>query len=198
MTKKILMVVVALVVVLCIASVVISLQPGAFRVERTAILAAPPSRAFDQVNDLGAWNVWSPWEELDPTAKEAVSAPSAGKGATLSWSGNDKVGEGSLTILESKPDERIEIEQAFVRPFEGKARMTFTFAPAGEGTRVTWKMEGTNGFIGKAMCLFMDMDAVIGKDFEHGLAHLKAVVEPGGPAAEEIDTSTLAGPKIPA
>lgn len=183
MAKKILIAFVILAGVLCVASVVVSFQPDTFTVQRSATLAAPPSTVFAQVNDLRAWDLWSPWRELDPKAKMSLSTPSSGKGAAVNWSGNDKVGEGSLTILESRQDELVDLEQAFIRPFEGKARMVFTFASAGDGTHVTWKMEGTNGFVGKAMCLFMDMDAMLGKDFEHGLAHMKAVVERRGPAA---------------
>jgi hypothetical protein len=93
-----------------------------------------------------------------------------------------KIGEGSLTILESRPYDLVEVEQAFVRPFAGKARMRLTFAPAGDGTEVSWRMDGTNDFIGKAMCLFVDLDAVLGKDFDRGLANMKAAVETKGAA----------------
>jgi hypothetical protein len=117
-----------------------------------------------------------------PNPTKTISIPSAGKGATFTWAGNDKIGEGSLTILDSRPHELVDVEQVFIRPFAGKARMTFTFAPAGDGTKVTWKMDGTNNFIGKAMCLFMDMDAMLGKDFDRGLANMKSVVEQDGAA----------------
>jgi polyketide cyclase/dehydrase/lipid transport protein len=177
MARKILIAVAALVVLLIGASVYISRQPDSFSVERSAIVAAPPYRLFAAVNDLKAWDAWSPWKDLDPNAAMTVSTPSAGRGATSTWSGNDKVGEGRLTIVESRPDERVDIDQAFVRPFEGKARHSFTFAPAGEGTRVTWRMDGTNDFVGKALCLVMDMDKTVGKDFERGLANMKALAE---------------------
>jgi len=180
MARKILIALTVLCVVLLVACVVISLQPGTFAVQRSTTMAAPPSKVFAQVNDLQAWDAWSPWKELDPNRKSALSTPSAGKGATFTWSGNDKIGEGTLTILESKPYEVVDVEQAFVRPFAGKARMTFTFASAGEGSEVTWKMEGTNDFIGKAVCMFVDMDAMLGKDFDRGLANIKAVVEKDG------------------
>ncbi len=182
MAKKILIALAVLFVVLCAASVVISLQPSTFTVQRSTSMAAPPSEVFAQVNDLQAWDAWSPWKDLDPNPKKTISTPSAGKGATFTWSGNDEIGEGSLTILDSRPNERVDIEQEFIRPFAGKARMAFTFAPLGDGTQVTWKMDGTNGFIGKAMCMVMDMDTMLGKDFDRGLANMKAVVEKGGAA----------------
>lgn len=185
MAKKILIALGVLCVVLLVAGVVISLRPGTFSVQRSVTVAAPPSKVFSQVDDLQAWDAWSPWKELDPNPKKAMSTPSAGKGATFTWAGNDKIGEGSLTILDSKPYELVDIEQVFIRPFAGKARMTFTFASMGDGTKVTWRMDGANNFIGKAMCMFMDMDAMLGKDFDRGLANMKSVVEKGGaePAA---------------
>jgi polyketide cyclase/dehydrase/lipid transport protein len=177
MLKKILIGLAALLIGLVAA---IYVQPSTFSVQRSAIMAAPPARVFAQVNDLAIWESWSPWKGLDPNAKQTISSPSAGKGATLAWTGNEAVGEGSLTIVDSKPDERVTLEQVFIKPLAGKARLAFTFAPEGGGTKVTWKMEGTNGFIGKAMCMVMDMDASLGKDFERGLANIKSVVEAGG------------------
>jgi hypothetical protein len=182
MAKKILIVLAVLCVGLYVA---ISLQPSTFSVQRSATMAAPPATVFAQVNDLAAWDAWSPWKKLDPNPKKTMSIPSAGKGATFAWAGNKEIGEGSLTILDSKPDEMVDLDQAFIKPFAGKARINFTFAPEGGRTKVTWTMDGTNDFVGKALCLVMDMDATLGKDFEQGLANMKAVVEKGGAAPGE-------------
>ena len=116
MVRKVLIVLAILCVVLAVAGVVVSMRPGTFTVQRTAAVAAPPAAVFPQVDDLQAWDAWSPWKELDPNPKKTLSTPSAGKGATFTWSGNDKVGEGSLTIVDSRPYELVEIEQVFVRP----------------------------------------------------------------------------------
>ncbi|HEY2895035.1 MAG TPA: SRPBCC family protein [Pirellulales bacterium] len=156
---------------------VVVLQPSGFSVERSTTMNAPPGRAFEQVNDLALWDAWSPWSKLDPNATTSLSQPSAGKGATFDWAGNADIGEGTLTIVDSRPNERVEVEQVFVKPFAGKANFTFVFAPADGGTRLLWKMEGQNDFMGKAMCLFMDLDSMLGKDFEQGLANLKAIAE---------------------
>jgi hypothetical protein len=156
---------------------VVAMQPDTFAIERSATMDAPPAEIFAQVNDLHAWNGWSPWIDLDPNAKTSFSSPSAGKGATFGWSGNAEVGEGTLTIVDSQPNERVELEQEFVKPMAGKARIVFTLAPVTEGTKVTWRMDGTNDFAGKAMCLVMDMDAMLGPKFEEGLASIKRVVE---------------------
>ncbi|HEV3136877.1 MAG TPA: SRPBCC family protein [Pirellulales bacterium] len=178
MAKKILIGVALFFVLFVIGfCLVVSLQPSTFSVERSATMPAPPAAVFDQINDLQAWDAWSPWRKLDPNPKTTMSNPSAGKGAKFTWDGNQEIGAGSLTVLDSQPDERVDVEQAFVRPFVGTARMTFTLGPAGNGTKVTWRMDGTNDFIGKAMCVFMNMDALLGKDFENGLASLKEAVE---------------------
>jgi uncharacterized protein YndB with AHSA1/START domain len=177
MWKKIVRALGAMCLIFLAFCIFIGLQPSAFSIERSATIAAPPATVFAQVNDLRAWDAWSPWKELDPSAKTTISTPSAGKGATFSWNGNDEIGEGSLTILDSKPDELVVVEQAFVRPFAGSARMAFTFVPEESETNVTWKLAGTNDFLGKVMCIFIDMDAMLGKDFERGLANMKAAVE---------------------
>jgi polyketide cyclase/dehydrase/lipid transport protein len=177
MAKKLLIAFLILLALVLMASVVVALQPGTFSVERSATMEAPPAAVFLRVNDLKEWDSWSPWKDLDPDPRMTFSSPSVGKGAAFSWSGNDQVGEGNLTILESTPDRLVELEQAFVRPLSGKARMTFTLAPAGSGTRVVWKMEGTNDFAGKAICMVMSMDSVVGGKMAQGLANMKSVVE---------------------
>ena len=164
----------ALVGVFCLVN---ALRPDRYEVSRSARIDAPASSVFAQVNDLAAWGAWSPWTKLDPNAKTTLTTPAAGKGATLAWNGNDQVDEGRMAIVESRPDERVTLEQEFVRPMPGKAIFTFDLAPQGGGTQVTWTIRGENGFLGKAICLVMDMDATLGGAFEKGLAGLKASVE---------------------
>lgn len=177
MKKKILIALAVLFVGLIGLCIVVSLQPSAYSVQRSTTIAAPSATVFALVNDFKAWDGWSPWKKLDPSAKTTLSDPSAGKGATFSWAGNAQIGEGTMTILDSKPDEWVDIEQVFVRPFAGKARITFTLAPEGSGTKTIWTLSGTNDFFGKAICMCMDMDSMLGKDFEQGLANMKAVAE---------------------
>ncbi len=184
MIKKVLITLAILLVALFTGLfVLISLQPATFTVQRSATIAAPSAEVFAQVNDLAAWKEWSPWSKLDPNPKRTISTPSAGKRATFAWSGNEAVGEGSLTITESRPNELVEIDQVFIRPFEGKARMSFLFAPEGDGTLVTWRMDGENGFFGKALCMIIDMDEVLGKNIAEGLANMKSLVESQARAA---------------
>ena len=177
MRKKILIVLGVLAALVVVFAGVVAMQPSEFRVERTAAIAAPPADVFAQVNDFHHWEAWSPWLNLDPAAKTSYEGPTAGKGAIFKWSGNNDVGEGSMTLTESRPHEWLKIRLDFVRPFEDTSDVEFTFKPEGSQTVVTWSMYGRSNFLGKAICLFMSMDKMIGDKYEEGLANLKTVVE---------------------
>jgi len=174
MLKKLLIGLAALVVGFVI---VVALQPSSYRVSRTAILPAPAADVFSQVNDFQKWEAWSPWAKLDPAVKNTFEGPRAGPGSVFAWAGNDKVGAGRMTLTESRPGEFIRIKLEFIKPFASVCDTEFTFKPEGQGTAVTWTMTGKNDFLGKAMCLFMNMDKMIGGDFERGFANMKAVVQ---------------------
>lgn len=175
--KVLLGVVGVIVLAVVVFVIVVAMQPSDFRVERSITIDASPDVVFGHVNDFHKWEDWSPWAERDPNAKATYAGPDAGKGAVFHWDGNDDVGEGSMTILESRPGEWIKIDLAFVRPMEDSATVEFTFKPDGEGTAVTWSMHGENNFAEKAFCMFMDLDSMIGEDFEKGLASMKSAVE---------------------
>jgi uncharacterized protein YndB with AHSA1/START domain len=166
--------VLALIVVLL---VVISTRPASFRVERSAQIGAPPSAVFLLLNDFQHWVKWSPWEKLDPNMKKTFDGPAAGPGARYAWVGNSKAGEGRMTILDSKPNELLSIQLEFVKPFAATNRTTFKLIPSAGGTEVHWIMEGENGFAAKAFSLFVNMDQLVGKDFEEGLANLSSVAQ---------------------
>ena len=160
-------------------AVVVALQPADFRIERSATMATTPATVFALINNFHQWDHWSPWAKLDPEMTTTFEGPEAGAGAVYSWSGNDLVGEGKMTITESRPDALVQIKLEFLRPMAATNTTRFALAPEGEGTTVTWSMEGTNNFVGKAFCLFMDMDKLVGGDFEKGLAAMKSVAEQG-------------------
>jgi uncharacterized protein YndB with AHSA1/START domain len=174
MLKKIL---IALAAVIIGFVALVAMQPSEFRVERTATIPAPPPTVFAQVNDFHNWDAWSPWAKLDPAAKATFDGTPAGEGAGFAWSGNDQIGEGRMTLTESRPNDLIRINIDFVRPFEGTSFAEFAFRPERDATAVTWSMSGHNNFIARAICLFVNMDKVLGGDFEKGLANLKSVVE---------------------
>lgn len=174
MIKKILL---GLVVVLGIFAIVVAFQPSAFQVVRTTKISAPPQTVFAEVNDLHKWDAWSPWAKLDPAMKVTHEGAPAGKGAIYSWAGNKEVGEGRMTITESRPPELVRIQLDFIKPFASTSLTEFTFKPEGNQTSVTWTMSGEKNYISKAVCMFMNMDKMVGGDFEKGLAALKAVAE---------------------
>jgi hypothetical protein len=157
--------------------ILVAMQPGDFRVVRSASMAAPPADVFAQVNDLHTWEAWSPWAKIDPAMKQTYDGQPAGTGAIYSWNGNSQVGEGRMTITDSRPSELVRIKLEFMRPFAGTNDVEFTFKPEGNQTLVTWSMAGTKNFIVKAFGLFMSMDKMVGGMFEQGLAQMKAVVE---------------------
>lgn len=157
--------------------IVIATRPDTFHLERSAQVSAPPEVAFALVNDFHEWGKWSPWEKLDPNMKRSYDGPAEGTGAIYSWAGNDQAGEGRMTIQDSKVGERVGIKLEFLKPFAATNETTFTFTPAEGGTRVTWAMDGKNDFMSKAMQMFMDMDSMVGKDFEKGLASLDAAAK---------------------
>ena len=174
MLKKILIAIAAIVVVFV---VVVAIQPSEFRIVRSATISAPAPAVFAQVNDFHNWEAWSPWAKVDPAMKQAYEGPPAGTGAIYTWAGNDQVGEGRMTLTESRPSDLIRIKLEFLKPFAATNTAEFTFKPEGNQTVVTWSMTGKNNFIAKAVHLFMNMDKMVGGDFEKGLAQLKSVAE---------------------
>lgn len=180
MLKKIL---IALALLILGFVVVVALQPSDFSVERSATMAAPPAEVFAHVNDLHKWEAWSPWAKLDPEAKISFEGAESGQGAAMTWSGNDKVGEGKMTVVESQPNEAVKLKVDFVRPFEGTSNSDFGFKPEGDQTAATWTMSAHHNFLEKAFCLVMNGKKMIGDDMEKGLAQLKSVAETGSSAS---------------
>lgn len=157
----------------------VAVKPAAFHVEREASIAASPEAVFREVNDFHRWQAWSPWAKRDPNAKIEYGGPDAGVGALLKWSGNEEVGVGQMSIVESRPGELVRIKLEFSEPFEGASDVGLAFRPEGTATRVVWSIDGEQGFIERVFCtaLGLDMDQMIGADYEAGLKNLKAVVE---------------------
>lgn len=160
-------------VVVAVFLVIVSLQPSEGRITRARVMPVPAAAVFEQVNDFHKWQAWSPWAKRDPAAKNSFEGASSGKGAIFAWEGNKEVGAGRMTILESRPAELIRIKLEFFKPFPSVSDAEFTFKPEGNQTKVTWTMTGKRPFIAKAVCIFMDMDKVVGGDFEKGLAGME-------------------------
>ena len=157
--------------------IIAALRPADFHVVRSATIAAPAATIFDQVNDLHQWQKFSPWAALDPSAKIAFEGPHAGVGAAFTWAGNSQIGTGRMTLTENRPAEFVRFRLDFVKPMAGTSTTEFTFKPAGGQTVVSWSMSGKNNLIARLMCLVVNMDKVLGGQFEKGLASLKAQSE---------------------
>jgi len=200
MLKKIALGVAALLVVLVI---VIATRPAEFEISRSRTIAAPPEVAFAWLDDFHHWQDWSPWEKLDPTMKRELTGSPAGPGAAYHWVGNDKVGEGRMTITATERPRSVTIRLEFLKPFAATNTTLFELAPNGTGTTVTWRMSGHNNFMAKAFSLFMNMDAMVGPDFERGLANLDAATAaaaaaPVSGASPDLGTGASTTPSAPA
>jgi len=174
MIKTIAMAVVTLLAALLIYA---AIQPDTFRIQRATSIKAPQERIFAVLNDFLRWEAWSPWEKKDPAMKRTFSAVTSGKGAVYAWEGNSDVGHGRMEIAESVAPSKVAIKLDFVKPFETHNVVEFTLEPRGDSTHVTWVMQGPMPYISKLITVFVNMDSMVGKDFETGLVNLKAVTE---------------------
>jgi len=174
MLKKILIALAALVLIFV---VVVALQPSEFQMDRSTTIAAPQADVFAQVNDFHKWDAWSPWAKLDPQAKVTFEGPPEGEGTVMTWSGNSEVGEGKMTLTESRPNELVKTRVDMVKPFEGTSTSEFTFKPEGDQTAVTWSVAAHHNFMEKALCLVMGGKTMMSDLMEKGLAQMKSVVE---------------------
>src|SRR5216117_3366127 len=156
---------IALAVIVVGFIVVVAMRPSEYRVARTTTISAPAPAVFAQVNDFHRWEAWSPWATLDPAMKQTYEGAPAGTGAIYAWAGNNEVGEGRMTLTESRPSDLIRIRLEFLKPFAATSTAEFAFKPEGNRTVVTWSMAGNVNFMAKIVHLFMDMDRMIGDKF---------------------------------
>ncbi len=179
---EIFVIVVAAVALLIVAVLIIAARkPDTFSVQRAATIGAPPEKIFPLIADFNLWRSWSPYEKKDPAMKRTFSGAARGKGAVYEWEGNGQVGKGRIEITDASAPSRVTINLDMIKPIEGHNIVDFTLEPpAGpvpSATQVTWAMRGSCSFIAKVMHVFFNMDRMVGKDFEDGLANLKAVAE---------------------
>ena len=177
MLKVVAVVAAILVVAIAIILVLAMSKPDIFRVERSVVINAPPDKIFPLVADFHRWGQWSPYETRDPRMKRTYSGAESGKGAIYAWEGDKNVGTGRMEILDAPAPREVVIKLDFLKPFQAHNTAEFTMQPQGDGTRVTWAMQGPTPFIGKIMHVFMNMDRMVGTDFETGLANLRKTAE---------------------
>ena len=182
MLIPVLIILAAIVLTIALVVIVVARKPGEFRITRSATLPASAAVVFAQVNDFHLWRAWSPWERLDPAMQRTYEGSPAGLGAIYRWTGNKQVGQGNMTIIDSQAGQLIRIAMVFLKPFAstGTAEFVFTDTPTATGdqtTVVTWSMSGSNNLMCKMVGLFMNMDKLVGSQFEEGLRNLTAVVK---------------------
>ena len=171
--------IIAVIIAIAIAAVLIlaATKPNTLRVQRATSIKAPADRIFPMINDFRQWRTWSPYENKDPAMNRTYEGTENGKGAVYAWDGNNNVGSGRMEILETAVPSKITIKLDFFKPFEGHNTAEFTMLPQGDVTNLTWTMSGPAVFMSKVMQVFMNLDHMIGKDFEAGLANLKKLTE---------------------
>ena len=171
--------IVAVVLAIAVAVVLIlaAAKPATFSVRRAATIEAPPEKVFAAISDFHQWTSWSPWEHKDPAMKRTYSGADSGKGAVYAWDGNKDAGSGRMEVLEASMPSKIVIKLDFLKPFEAHNTVEFTMLPQGDATNLTWLMHGPSPFMSKVMQVLMNIDKMLGKDFEAGLANLKMLSE---------------------
>jgi uncharacterized protein YndB with AHSA1/START domain len=177
MFETIAIIAVILAIAIAVILVLAATKPGTLQVTRAISIDAPAERVFPLINDFHQWTVWSPYENRDPDMKRIYSGAERGQGAVYAWDGNKNVGAGRMEILQSSAPSKIVIKLDFIKPFEGHNTAEFTMLPQGDATSVTWTMYGPAVFMSKVMQVFMNLDRMIGRDFEIGLANLKKLTE---------------------
>ena len=177
MLETIAVVAVVLAIAIAIVLILAATKPDHFAVQRSTTIKAPPEKIFALINDFHLWGSWSPYEHKDPAMKRTFSGAARGNGAVYAWEGDKNVGSGRMEILEAAAPSRIVIKLDFYSPFEAHNTAEFTMLPQGDETRVTWRMHGPAPFMARIMHVFINIDKMVGKDFEFGLANLKRLAE---------------------
>lgn len=199
MIKRILLGLVGL-VALAVGGIAVAaaMQPDTTHVERSILVAATPADVFPFDNNFDLWVTWNPWQKLDPNQVVTMSPVHEGVGAWYEWKGNDDVGHGKMTITESSPPGKVVEELRFIEPFESTATTSLTFVAEGDQTRVTWSFDQQQPFMGKVACLFMDMESMLGGDFQRGLDQLKPLAEAAAQKRIEAEKAAAAAAAAPA
>lgn len=177
MSEVIIIAAIVLVAAIAVVLILAATKPDIFRIERSATINAPAEKIFAVLSDFRRWGGWSPWENKDPDMKRVFSGAERGTGAVYGWEGDKNVGTGRMEILEANTPSKLVIKLDFFKPFEAHNTAEFTMLPQGNATNVHWVMHGPSPFMAKVMHVFINMDKMVGKDFEQGLANLKQLTE---------------------
>lgn len=189
MVRKILL---AVLVLVAAFFAYVATRPDTFHIERTAVVHAPADVVYARIDDFHRWREWSPWEHLDPAMQRTYSGADKGVGAVYQWKGNDKVGEGRMTITNATAPSQVDLQLEFLAPFKATNQAALALSPGDGGTTVKWTMDGKQNLMSKTMCVFINMDKAVGGDFERGLAALDSVAASDARMAAVPDTTAAA------
>lgn len=163
--------------IIALILILAAMKPNTLNYTRSATINAPAEKIFPLINDFHEWPKWSPWEKLDPNMQRTHTGAASGTGAKYAWVGSKKVGEGSMEIIETRAPNEVRIKIDFLKPWEAHNNILFSLQPQAGGTKVDWSMSGPSNFMAKLFGVFVNMDKLVGKDFEKGLASMKAEAE---------------------
>lgn len=182
-----------LLIIVVAATVIGFIQPKEYKVERSEIIDAPKEQVFKHIQYWEKWEAWSPWANKDSSMKTTISGTDGTVGAVNSWVGDEKLtGSGSMTTTAVKENEQLDFDLKFTSPYQSESKGYISVEDAGEGkTKATWVMYGENGFLERVTSIIWDLDAMVGPDFETGLANIKKIVEeePSEEAAPSMSIS---------
>ncbi|CAN5316325.1 K(+)-transporting ATPase subunit F [soil metagenome] len=170
-------IVIALAVLIAIILIAAAMRPDTFSVQRSIEIDAPAEKIFPLINDYQHWASWSPYEKVDPAMRRTYSGAPSGKGSVYEWRGNKSVGHGRMEIIDTTPPSKVVIKLDFFTPFEAHNTAEFTMQPKGNATNVTWAMHGPAPYMAKIMHMFMNIDRMVGGQFQQGLTSMKSVAE---------------------
>lgn len=170
--------VIAIIIAVVLAAILIyaATRPSTFVIQRTTSIKAPAATIYPLINDFHQWKQWSPYETKDPAMTRTFSGAASGKGSVYAWQGDKNVGTGRMEITDTSMS-KVTVDLQFITPFKAHNTAEFSLVPNGDATRVTWAMHGPLPYVGKIMHLFINMDRMVGNDFEAGLANLKTASE---------------------
>lgn len=168
---------IGLIVIIAMFLVYVALRPASYEISREITINASPAKVFPFLNTRSLANSWNPFLKNDPTLKVSIEGPEVGVGAVTIWEDGKQTGTGRATVIESVPNERVNVRLDYKKPFEGTQNAAYLLREEGGKSVVTWKVGGKNSYFPRLMCLFMNMDKMVGGAFEQGLAELKTLVE---------------------
>jgi hypothetical protein len=163
--------------IVAIFIILMLVAPKNYHVNRSIVIDRALPDVFQYIKHVKNQDDWSPWKKKDPDMKQTFSGVDGTVGFVSHWEGNKDVGTGEQEITKIEENKRLDTELRFFKPWKSQSDAYIEVEEADGGTNVTWGFSGVNKVPLNVMMMFMNMDKMIGKDFEEGLADLKRIME---------------------